>query len=99
MDKYNLFIFGYVLLITMESTIIGYNNHMNDGWNNLERFDQVFGQFCAVLFVVGNLVFIQVAYTRNHRELGKLGKFEPYAPDIIYASNDEGIKPRIVNHH
>eukprot|EP01084_Bolivina_argentea_P304396 525667_1 len=82
LDKYNLFIFTFVLLITMETTIVGYNG---EGLLlESETIDDYAAIIALVLFVAGNILFLIYAMYLNKCELEKIGRWTTYNPQIRY---------------
>ena len=89
LDKYNLFTFSYVLLITMESTIVGYNEI--GLFHDSDSADNYFAAIIGISFLFGTLIFVVYAYRVNRIELNKIGVWQPYKADNVYVDNDDGI--------
>lgn len=86
MDRYNLFIFGFVLMVTAESTLVGY--HGDGIFEDSEQIDRFCAAATAFLFVAGNIGFAVFAKYARKIELDKLGKWQPYRINALYVSND-----------
>jgi len=87
LDRYNLFIFVFVMLVTLESSLVGY--HGDGLFADSEAVDNYFAAAAGLCFVGGNVAFAVLAVRARRSELGKLGSWQPYRIDSLYVGNDE----------
>eukprot|EP01084_Bolivina_argentea_P143498 251957_1 len=88
LDKYNLYIFSIIILITLETTIVGY-----DGVGLVDNADEVDNNCSIVailLFVVGNIGFVIYAMYLINIEDKKIGKWNTFVKNVDYVFNKDG---------
>ena len=89
LDKYNLYIFGLVLFITVETTVVGYNG---DGLiPNAADVDEVCGFIFLAMFIFGNILFVIYAHYVNKKEDEKTQVFPVYRRRVHRKYNSEPI--------
>ena len=86
LDRYNLFIFLFVIVVTIESTLVGY--HGTGLFDDSLAVDNGFAVVSGIFFIVGNLAFAVYAKYARQVELDKLGKWRPYRLSALYVSKD-----------
>jgi len=86
LDRYNLFVFLFVMVVTVESTLVGY--HGVGIFEDSLAVDNVFALASAIFFCVGNIAFAFYARYARQVELDKLGKWRPYRLAALYVCND-----------
>eukprot|EP01084_Bolivina_argentea_P116679 207270_1 len=106
LDKYNLFIFGYVVLICFESVITGWHGsgasikcmkYLEDDVDSecrlfyAEYYDNMLAIIFGVLYVCGNIGWIFYAVYLNRIENAKLGNWEPYELEQLTSKEKEKI--------
>ena len=88
LDKYNLFIFGFVLAITVQTAIFGVAKFED------EIIDHVFACIMSGFFILGNIVFIVMANLALKNEEAKVKAWEPYGTDFLTFTSNKDNKNR-----
>eukprot|EP01084_Bolivina_argentea_P143496 251954_1 len=89
-DKYNFSIFGMVLLMSVESVIVGY--HSEGIMEDNEVFDTVFCIVISCLFVIGHLVFSCYCWIKYKEEKKKIKTYQPLTV-LMLARYRDGLEP------
>eukprot|EP01083_Nonionella_stella_P059924 156766_1 len=92
MDKYNVFIFSFVLFITIETILVGH--YKGGAFDDIEDVDTILAIVMAIYFAIGNVYFLTYGVRAKTSEQNKIGKWEPVRFEKIRAPSSDGLYVR-----
>jgi len=86
-DKYNLFVFIMILLLSLECVIVGWKE---TGYHHSSEVDKWFQVVYATVFIIGHTIFAVYSRRQQKLENSKIGSRKPPATMTIkaFSAND-----------